>query len=43
VNGDTIDGTVRIGEGPGSREAKWTAKLAARGEMRRASDDVAGR
>jgi hypothetical protein len=43
VNGDTIDGTVRIGEGAAAREVKWTAKLAARGEMRRAADDVAGR
>ena len=41
VVGDTIDGTVKIGEGAAAREAKWTAKLTERGEPRRASDDVA--
>jgi hypothetical protein len=41
VSGDTIDGTVKIGEGNAVREAKWTAKLSQRGEMRRASDDAA--
>jgi hypothetical protein len=40
VNGDTIDGTVKIGEGKAVQEAKWTAKLTQRGEIRRASDDV---
>jgi hypothetical protein len=40
VVGDTIDGVVKIGEGAAAREAKWTAKLTQRGEMRRASDDV---
>ena len=40
VNGDTIDGVVKIGEGKAMQEAKWTAKLAQRGEMRRASDEV---
>ncbi|HEX2827786.1 MAG TPA: class I SAM-dependent methyltransferase [Burkholderiales bacterium] len=39
VVGDTIDGVVKIGEGAAAREAKWTAKLTQRGEMRRASDD----
>src|SRR5688572_16828719 len=34
VNGDTIQGTVRIGEGTGVRQASWSAKLAARGELR---------
>jgi hypothetical protein len=40
VNGDSIDGTVKIGEGNAAREAKWTAKLAARGELKRGGDDV---
>ena len=40
VSGDTIDGIVKIGEGKAVQEAKWTAKLTQRGEMRRASDDV---
>ena len=40
VNGDTIDGIVRIGEGNAVKEAKWTAKLTQRAELRRASDDV---
>ena len=40
VNGDTIDGTVKIGEGNAVREAKWTAKLTQRSELRRASDEV---
>ena len=40
VSGDTIQGTVRIGEGPGARQANWTAKLAQRGEMRRAADEL---
>ena len=39
VVGDTIDGTVKIGEGNAVREAKWTAKLTAPGELRRASDE----
>jgi hypothetical protein len=43
VNGDAMSGTVRIGEGAGQRQANWTAKLTARGEMRRAEDDVASR
>ena len=43
VNGDTMSGTVRIGEGAGQRQANWTAKLTARGEMRRAEDDIAAR
>ena len=43
VNGDTIDGTVKIGEGSAMREAKWTAKLTQRGTMQRASDEVVER
>lgn len=41
VSDDTMSGTVHIGEGPGARQASWTAKLTARAEMRGASDDVA--
>ena len=43
VNGDTIDGTVKIGEGSAVREAKWTAKLTQRGTMQRASDEIVER
>ena len=43
VEKDTITGTVRIGEGAGVREAKWSARLVAPGELRRASDEIAGR
>ena len=39
VSGDTIKGTVRIGEGANVRQANWTAKLVARGEPRRAADE----
>ena len=41
VSGDTIKGTVRIGEGPGARQVDWTAKLAQRADVRRASDERA--
>ena len=43
IAGDAIDGTVRIGEGPNARQGTFTARLTARGEMRRASDEVATR
>jgi hypothetical protein len=43
VERDTITGTVRIGEGAGVREAPWSARLAAPGELRRARDEVAER
>ena len=43
VTGDTIQGTVRIGEGQSARQASWSAKLVTRGELRRASDEVAAR
>jgi hypothetical protein len=39
VSGDTIKGTVRIGEGAAVRQANWTAKLTAGGELRRAADE----
>ena len=41
VAGDTIQGTVRIGEGPAARQVSWTGKLAQRGEFRRAADERA--
>ena len=40
VSGDTIQGTVRIGEGATARQANWTAKLAQRGELKRAADEA---
>ena len=40
VSGETIQGTVRIGEGPGARQANWTAKLAKRGELQRPADEA---
>ena len=40
VSGDSIDGTVRIGEGTAAREAKWSATIATRGELKKASDDI---
>lgn len=43
VSGDTIQGTVRIGEGNAVRQGTWTAKLTARGELRRGTDEVAAR
>ena len=43
IAGDAISGTVRIGEGNAMRQANWTAKLTARGELRRAGDELAGR
>ena len=41
IAGDTMQGTVRIGEGPKARQANWTAKLAKRGELKRAADEKA--
>jgi hypothetical protein len=43
IAGDTIEGTVRIGEGPKAREGKFTARVTARGEMRRPADELAQR
>lgn len=40
VSGDTIAGTVRIGEGATVRQASWSAKLTAPAELRRASDEI---
>src|SRR5688572_13997179 len=39
ISGDTIAGTVRIGEGASVRQANWTAKLVARAQLRRAADE----
>jgi len=39
VSGDTMQGTVRIGEGASARQANWTAKLVQRAELRRAADE----
>lgn len=41
ITGDTMQGVVRIGEGPGARQVNWSAKLAQRADMRRASDERA--
>jgi hypothetical protein len=41
VNGDKIEGSVRIGEGQSVRQASWSAKLVAPSELRRPSDEVA--
>lgn len=43
IAGDTLSGTVRIGEGAAARQANWTGKLTARGELQRAADEIAGR
>lgn len=40
IKGDTIEGTVRVGEGAGARQMPFVAKLTQRGEMKRAADDV---
>ena len=37
--GETITGTVRIGEGAAQRQAAWTAKRLKRGELVRAQDE----
>lgn len=42
VRGDTIEGTVKIGEGSAQRQVAWTAKQTARGELRRAADEPKG-
>jgi hypothetical protein len=43
VTGDTITGTVRIGEGANVRQASWSARLTTRGEMRAAKDEAEAR
>ena len=37
--GDTITGTVRIGEGADAQQAAWTATRTKRGELIRAQDE----
>jgi methylase of polypeptide subunit release factors len=39
VTGETMQGTVRIGEGASARQANWSAKLTQRAELRRAADE----
>ena len=41
--GDTITGTVRIGEGAAQRQAAWSAKRIKRGELIRAQDEPDGK
>ncbi|MEQ1775330.1 MAG: class I SAM-dependent methyltransferase [Burkholderiales bacterium] len=41
--GETITGTVRIGEGATARQAAWTAKRIKRGELVRAQDEPGGK
>jgi SAM-dependent methyltransferase len=41
--GETITGTVRIGDGAAARQAAWTAKRIKRGELVRAQDEPAGK
>jgi hypothetical protein len=43
IAGDTIEGSVRVGEGPKAREGKFTARVTARGELKRAADELAAR
>ncbi len=42
INGDTIEGTVKIGEGSAQREAPWKATLVKRTEVRKPTDDAPG-
>ena len=42
VSGDTIEGTLKLGEGTAVKQVPFTAKLAKRAELRRASDEVEG-
>ena len=43
VAGETIIGTVRIGDGAAARQAAWTAKRMKRGELTRAQDEPSGK
>ena len=43
VAGETITGTVRIGDGAAARQAAWTAKRIKRGELTRAQDEPSGK
>jgi methyltransferase family protein len=42
IKGDTIEGTLKIGEGASQREVPWIAKLTKRGQVRKPGDDSAG-
>lgn len=42
VAGDTIKGTVKIGEGTAQRESPWLAKLTAKADVRKPADDWKG-
>ena len=41
ISGDTMEGTVRIGEGASARQATWTARLTQPADMKRPSDEQA--
>ncbi len=40
INGDAIEGTVKIGEGASQRQVPWVAKLAERRAVRKPTDDA---
>ena len=42
LKGDTLEGTVRIGEGAAARQVPFSAKLTQRAELRRAADEGSG-
>ncbi len=43
LTGETITGTVRIGEGAAARQSAWSAKRIKRGELARAQDEPDGK
>ncbi len=43
LSGETITGTVRIGDGATTRQVNWTAKRIQRGELVRAQDEPGGK
>ncbi len=43
IEGETITGTVRIGDGATARQAAWTAKRVKRGALVRADDELDGK
>ncbi len=42
IVGDTITGTVKIGDGAAQRQSPWVAKIIARSDVRRPADDWKG-
>jgi hypothetical protein len=40
ISGDSIEGTVKVGDGANQREMPWVAKLARRAELRKPTDDA---